>query len=108
MDCQKASRDKVDNFGNIVAFLPLIYLVFMYVWHGISHYDDSLNLIGPAWVMEMGGEDTPFIMEYACEIGGILAILAGLICRKRWVVVKGLWTCGAGLVLTGWYMWMTF
>ena len=108
MDAPATSRNKANIFGNIVAFLPLVYLLFILFWHGISLYDDHLNLIGPAWVLDWGGEDTPFLLGYLCKYGGLIIGVIGMLRKSGRLIGQGVWAGIAGFLLDFWYMWMTF
>lgn len=86
-------------FGHITAILPVAAFLFMPLWYGLCVYDQSEDLIGPAWLLRLGGEDFVVWPIRACLVTGIVCFVAGLIGRRVLTVCEGLWCFCAYFVL---------
>jgi hypothetical protein len=93
--------------GHSVALLPVAAFFFMRWWLGQELDDANRNVIGPAWYIRWGGQDTAQVLVPLCLIGGIGSIVAGFVTR-RWVTVcEGVWACAAVPFLLFVFMAMT-
>ena len=104
----KRRSDPVAALGHLVALLPPASFLFMLAWFRLCVYDNDENVIGPGWVVRLGGEGVAHWPIPACLAAGLLCFVVGILRRRGVTMGEGLWAFLAGFVLDALYKIATF
>lgn len=100
---------RLNGLGATAFVLPLLYLGAGVLWYTQAEFEPQQQfLVGPRWMLALGGERTPFLLGLLCVVAGGLAIAYGRRFRYAKLVRQGLWSFVAGIVLSAVYACLTF